>query len=238
GPDRGRDRQATRELGSLASCLRRADRRRGPGRGEGRGAVVPGGPAKVSHPRADRARAPAPAARVPRHGGAAREGHVGPARRRDRRLRLSRHGRGEDRRAVGPRCRRGAVLDELRGLAPGGRAALDGAVRSRGHAPVSLTGLLASSLPCEFGTATLERDGVQAEVLYGILGTTRRLNDAEAAVEVMRIYNEWLGDFCDTHPDRYAGLASIPNQPVEAAVEEVKRVIKRGAVRGVDIANS
>src|SRR5207244_5151380 len=81
-------------------------------------------------------RAPAPAARVPRHGGAAREGHVGPARRRDRRLRLSRHGRGEDRRAAGPRCRRGAVLDELRGLAPGGRAALDGAVHSRGHAPV------------------------------------------------------------------------------------------------------
>src|SRR3989441_1225620 len=83
-----------------------------------------------------------------------------------------------------------------------------------------------------------ERDGVQAEVLYGILGTTRRLNDAEAAVEVMRIYNEWLGDFCDTHPDRYAGLASIPHQPAEAAVEEVKRVIKRGAVRGLDIANS
>src|SRR2546425_2971646 len=26
--------------------------------------------------------------------------------------------------------------------------------------------------------------------LYGILGTTRRLDDAEAAVEVMRIYNE------------------------------------------------
>src|SRR2546422_9839890 len=43
-----------------------------------------------------------------------------------------------------------------------------------------------------------ERDGVQAEVLYGILGTTRRLNDAEAAVEGMRIYNEGLGRFCDT----------------------------------------
>src|SRR5436853_3887863 len=83
-----------------------------------------------------------------------------------------------------------------------------------------------------------ERDGVQAEVLYGILGTTRRLNDAEAAVEVMRIYNEWLGDFCDTHPDRYAGLASIPNQPVEAAVEEVTRILKRGGGRGRHVANS
>ena len=83
-----------------------------------------------------------------------------------------------------------------------------------------------------------DRDGVQAEVLYGILGTTRRLGDPEAAVEVMRIYNEWLADFCDSHPDRYAGLACIPNRPVEAAVDEIARVIKRGGVRGLEIANS
>ena len=83
-----------------------------------------------------------------------------------------------------------------------------------------------------------ERDGVQAEVLYGILGATRRLNDAGAAVELLRISNEWLADFCDTHPDRYAGLACIPNAPVEAAVDEMKRVIKRGGVRGLEIANS
>jgi predicted TIM-barrel fold metal-dependent hydrolase len=83
-----------------------------------------------------------------------------------------------------------------------------------------------------------ERDGVQAEVLYGILGATRRLNDAEAAVELVRIYNEWLADFCDAHPDRYAGLACIPNSPIEAAVEEMRRVIKRGGARGLEIANS
>ncbi|HEV8643138.1 MAG TPA: amidohydrolase family protein [Methylomirabilota bacterium] len=83
-----------------------------------------------------------------------------------------------------------------------------------------------------------ERDGVQAEVLYGILGATRRLNDPEAAIEVTRIYNEWLADFCETHPDRYAGLACIPNHPVEAAVEEVTRVVKRGGVRGIELANS
>ena len=41
-------------------------------------------------------------------------------------------------------------------------------------------------------------DGVQGEVLYGILGAARRLNDPEAATEVIRIYNQWLADFCDT----------------------------------------
>ncbi len=83
-----------------------------------------------------------------------------------------------------------------------------------------------------------DRDGVQAEVLYGILGTTGRLSDPEAAVEITRIYNEWLADFCSTHRDRYAGLAAIPNQPLDAAIAEVKRVAKRGVLPGIDIANS
>jgi predicted TIM-barrel fold metal-dependent hydrolase len=83
-----------------------------------------------------------------------------------------------------------------------------------------------------------DRDGVQAEVLYGVLGATGRLNDAEAAVEVMRIYNDWLAGFCSTHPERFAGLASIPNNPIEAAIAEVERVAKRGCLRGLDIANS
>ena len=81
-------------------------------------------------------------------------------------------------------------------------------------------------------------DGVQAEVLYGILGTSQRLNDGEAATEVMRIYNAWLADFCESHPDRFAGLASIPNHDMDAAVAEIERVAKRGAVRGLEVANS
>src|ERR1700730_12782605 len=71
-----------------------------------------------------------------------------------------------------------------------------------------------------------ERDGVQAEVLYGILGASMRLKDDEAATEMLRIYNQWLGDFCRTHPDRYAGLASIPSHDIGAAGAEIKRVSK------------
>ena len=83
-----------------------------------------------------------------------------------------------------------------------------------------------------------DRDGVQAEVLYGVLGATGRLEDPEAAVEVLRIYNEWLAGFCSAQPGRFAGLASIPNHPIEAAIAEVERVAKRGVLRGLDIANS
>jgi predicted TIM-barrel fold metal-dependent hydrolase len=80
-----------------------------------------------------------------------------------------------------------------------------------------------------------DRDGVQAEVLYGILGASMRINDDEAAIEMLRIYNDWLADFCNTHPDRFAGLACIPNHDIDAAVGEIERVARRGAVRGVEI---
>ncbi|HKI96930.1 MAG TPA: amidohydrolase family protein [bacterium] len=83
-----------------------------------------------------------------------------------------------------------------------------------------------------------DRDGVQAEVLYGILGASMRMDDPEAAAEVIRIYNEWLAGFCKAHPERFAGLACIPNAPVEAAVEEIERAARLGGVRGLDIANS
>ena len=81
-----------------------------------------------------------------------------------------------------------------------------------------------------------ERDGIQAEVLYGILGATSRINDDEAAGAMLRIYNDWLAEFCSAHPERYAGLACIPNHDTAAAVGEIERVARRGVVRGLEIA--
>ncbi|HEY7365465.1 MAG TPA: amidohydrolase family protein [Methylomirabilota bacterium] len=138
--------------------------------------------------------------------------------------------------------RRGANLGLMNGMGSAGREYVPGQIhRSDRMASTGLyedgqRGIRRLTDP-ELRLRDQERDGVQAEVLYGILGTTRRLNDAEAAVELMRIYNEWLADFCDAHPDRYAGLACIPNHPVAAAVEEIRRVMKRGGVRGLEIAN-
>jgi predicted TIM-barrel fold metal-dependent hydrolase len=81
-----------------------------------------------------------------------------------------------------------------------------------------------------------ERDGVQAEVLYGILGASGRLNDPEAATVVLRIYNDWLHDFCRRAPDRLVGLANIPNHDMDVAITEASRNAKLG-VRGFDVAN-
>ncbi len=81
-------------------------------------------------------------------------------------------------------------------------------------------------------------DGVQAEVIYGVLGASMRLNDNEAATELLRIYNEWLADFCATAPDRFAGLASIPSHDVDAAVAEIQNVAQRGVLKGIEVANT
>jgi predicted TIM-barrel fold metal-dependent hydrolase len=83
----------------------------------------------------------------------------------------------------------------------------------------------------------MDRDGVQAEVIYGILGAATRLGDHEAANEMFRIYNDWLADFCRHAPDRYLGLACLPYGDVAAAVQELYRVAPMG-LRGVELSCS
>jgi predicted TIM-barrel fold metal-dependent hydrolase len=139
--------------------------------------------------------------------------------------------------------RKGASLGLMNGMGSAGREYVPGQIhRSDRMAATGLyddgrRGIRRLTDP-DLRIKDQDRDGIQAEVLYGILGATGRLQDPEAAIEVMRIYNEWLADFCAAHPARFAGLACIPNAPVEAAVEEVRRVVKRGGLRGIDVANS
>ncbi|PYN91707.1 MAG: hypothetical protein DMD89_30005 [Candidatus Rokuibacteriota bacterium] len=89
----------------------------------------------------------------------------------------------------------------------------------------------------ELRIADMERDGVDAEVMFGILGAATRLADHEAAPEMFRIYNDWLVDFCGHHPDRQVGLACLPYGDIEAAVAEAHRVAKRG-LRGLELSCS
>jgi predicted TIM-barrel fold metal-dependent hydrolase len=80
-------------------------------------------------------------------------------------------------------------------------------------------------------------DGVDAEVIFGILGAATRLDDKEAANEMFRIYNDWLADFCRPYPDRLIGLACLPYGDIAAAAREVRRVAKMG-LRGVELSCS
>jgi len=83
----------------------------------------------------------------------------------------------------------------------------------------------------------MERDGVDAEVIYGILGAASRLNDREASNEMLRIYNNWLKAFCSHYPDRQLGLACLPYGDIDEAVKEIYRVAKLG-LRGLELSCS
>jgi len=139
--------------------------------------------------------------------------------------------------------KKGASLGRVNGMGSAGREYIPGRIhRSDRMASTGLyddgkKGIRRLTDP-DLRVKDQDRDGVQAEVLYGILGATSRLNDPEASVEVIRVYNEWLAGFVESKPGRFVGLAAIPNNPLDAAIAEVERVAKRGACRGVDIANS
>ncbi len=83
----------------------------------------------------------------------------------------------------------------------------------------------------------MDRDGVQAEVIFGILGAATRLNDPVAANEMFRIYNDWLVGLLPPNPARFIGLACLPYGDIDAAVKEVHRVAKLG-LRGVELSCS
>ena len=80
----------------------------------------------------------------------------------------------------------------------------------------------------------MEPDGVDAEIIYGVLGTASKLNDTEGSNEVLYIYNDWLKDFCGHYPDRQIGLACLPYGSVDLAVVEVHRVAKMG-LKGLEL---
>jgi predicted TIM-barrel fold metal-dependent hydrolase len=83
----------------------------------------------------------------------------------------------------------------------------------------------------------LDRDGVDAEVIYGILAACAKIEDREAANEMLRIYNNFMHNFCSYYPDREIGLACLPYSDIEAATAEVRRVAKLG-MKGVELSCS
>jgi predicted TIM-barrel fold metal-dependent hydrolase len=83
----------------------------------------------------------------------------------------------------------------------------------------------------------MQSDGIDAEVIYGILGVAGRMNKPAVFNIMIRIYNDWLHTFCSKYPDRQIGLANLPDQDIPAAVEETYRVAKLG-FKGVELSSS
>ena len=81
----------------------------------------------------------------------------------------------------------------------------------------------------------MEVDGIDAEVIYGILGVGLRFEDKQMTQFVYETYNTWAADFSNSRPGRWAALACIPNHDPQVAAEELRRAAKLG-LKGVDFA--
>ena len=86
-----------------------------------------------------------------------------------------------------------------------------------------------------------ELDGVQAEVIYGILGVASGFSDAAGGVSdpsvlaaVYDIYNGWVADFCSNSPQRLAGLACLSGHDPDIAAQQLRRAANLG-LKGAEI---
>ncbi len=74
----------------------------------------------------------------------------------------------------------------------------------------------------------MARDGVDAEVLYGIVNTSSRIQNDDVVAVVQHIYNEWAAEFSKSRPGRWAALAAVPNHDPEIAAAEARQAAKVG----------
>ncbi len=80
-----------------------------------------------------------------------------------------------------------------------------------------------------------DRDGVQAEVIYTTMGMPLYgLDDTALRVACFRAYNDWAVEYCSHDPKRLLSLGLISLEDIEAGVQELRRIAKKG-MRGAMI---
>jgi hypothetical protein len=78
----------------------------------------------------------------------------------------------------------------------------------------------------------MDADGIDAAFLYPSLGLfAGAVADPGLAAAMCRAYNRWLADYCKPYPDRLFGVAMLPMQSVELAIEEMRYAARRSDAR-------
>jgi uncharacterized protein len=141
----------------------------------------------------------------------------------------------------GPRWKSGAVeLSGVAGVGSSGRPYIPG--RWKRADKMAATGLYDDGLSRPTNPLhrrdDQDRDGVAAEVIYGIFNVGTRLNDPVLASAVYLAFNDFFAEFCSVEPERYIGLGCLPVHDAHEAAEELQRCVELG-FRGVvmDIKN-
>ncbi len=79
----------------------------------------------------------------------------------------------------------------------------------------------------------LDLDGIDAAFLYPSVGLfSGSIQDEKLAAAMCRAYNRWLADYCAPYPDRLFGVAMLPMQSIELAIEEMHFARKELGMKG------
>ncbi|MFO1023969.1 MAG: amidohydrolase family protein [Acetobacteraceae bacterium] len=80
----------------------------------------------------------------------------------------------------------------------------------------------------------MDLDGIDAAYLYPSIGLfAGSVEDPKLSAAICRAYNRWLADYCKPYPDRLFGIAMIPLQHVDMAIEEMRFARKQLGMPGL-----
>jgi aminocarboxymuconate-semialdehyde decarboxylase len=80
-----------------------------------------------------------------------------------------------------------------------------------------------------------DRLGLGGQVLSPMPELLSYWLDVEDAVSLGRFVNDEIEKVCETHPDRFVGLGTVPLQDPDQAIRELEQLMTRPAFRGVEI---
>ena len=93
-------------------------------------------------------------------------------------------------------------------------------------------GVLRPTIP-DLRLTDMTRDGIEASVMFGPIQAFAP-EDPELRVAVHSAYNDWLIDFCSYDPKRLHGAAALSGEDLDASIEEMYRLAKKGGVKQVN----
>ena len=95
----------------------------------------------------------------------------------------------------------------------------------------------AYSLTADERVAYMDSVGVDIHVLTTWVGMYNYDLPADVGVSIARDCNDFVAELTRSHPDRFAGMATLPMQDVNAAIAELERSMNELGLKGAQIAD-
>lgn len=92
--------------------------------------------------------------------------------------------------------------------------------------------------PVEVRLAEMDELGVDIQVLTPNVGFYQYFNELETTKQIARECNDEIAEMIAEHPERFAGMGTVPMQDVPSAIAEMQRVVADLGLSGVIINDS